>query len=197
MPQPGPLARPDAQINPMMPKLHPSLMIADVLIEPVGPPDLDRILEIAKASFSTPWTRQMFEAELTGNPFAHLVGARQPAGAPDDGCPKPLVGYLCFWLVFEEVRLMDLAVDPPARRRGVAQALVSYAIRYGIRRGATRAVLEVRASNEAALSLYRRFGFRRVALRAKYYSNPTEDAILMELAPLVNSPEDGRSGSLI
>jgi ribosomal-protein-alanine N-acetyltransferase len=160
---------------------------AGLMIEPAVATDLDDIVRIAQASFSIPWIRKMFEVELTGNPFAHLVVARPiHEGGRMSQVWLP-VGYLCFWLVFEELRLMDLAVDPAERRRGVARALVGYALRLGYERGATRTLLEVRASNEAARSLYERFGFRRVARRANYYSNPTEDAILMELAPLVNS----------
>lgn len=150
-------------------------MIGEVVIEPAGLADVDGILGIAQASFGTPWTRKMFEAELSGNPFAHLLAARRRTD---------LLGYLCFWLVFEELRLMDLAVTPAARRRGVGRALVSEALRFAQNCGAIRAVLEVRASNEAARLLYAGFGFRRVARRTDYYSHPTEDAILMELTPL-------------
>ena len=159
-------------------------MAADVTIEPATAQDLDRILLIAGESFATPWTRKMFEAELTGNPFAHLVAAyaRRQGQGDEVRQGTDLVGYLCFWLVFEELRLMDLAVDPAARRRGLARTLVSYALRFGQDRGAVRAVLEVRASNQPAHSLYEQFAFRKLALRENYYSHPTEDAILMELA---------------
>lgn len=172
-------------------------MTDDVVIEPVTVEDLDRVLQIARMSFSTPWTRTMFEVELTGNPFAHLVAVRPRVEGAAGGGGRVLLGYLCFWLVFEELRLMDLAVDPAARRRGLARALVVHALRDGAGRGAGRAVLEVRASNAAASALYRQLGFRRVALRAGYYSNPTEDAVLMELASLADFLGSGGGGSLI
>lgn len=79
---------------------------------------------------------------------------------------------------------MNLAVLAPFRRRGVASKLVCTAIRAGVERGANRAMLEVRASNQEARALYERLGFRRTAIRARYYVKPEEDAVLMELAPL-------------
>jgi ribosomal-protein-alanine N-acetyltransferase len=138
--------------------------------------DLDRILAIERASFSTPWTRKMFEVELAQNPFGHLYVARPAGGDGESG----FVGYVCVWVVFEECRLMTLAVEPSARRRGYGRALLRHALALGLGRGATRALLEVRASNAAALKLYGQEGFRQVAVRARYYANPVEDAVLME-----------------
>lgn len=119
----------------------------------------------------------MFEVELRENPFGHLYVARTTDALCSDGRP---IGYVSFWVVFEEFRLMTLAVDPPWRRRGVGRALLRGALDLGRKEGATRALLEVRASNTAALRLYEREGFRRVAVRPRYYANPVEDAVLME-----------------
>jgi ribosomal-protein-alanine N-acetyltransferase len=149
--------------------------------------DLDRIVEIAQVSFSSPWTRKMFEAELSGNPFASLVKARLRGGGVNREDPAAIVGYLCYWVVFEELRLMDLAVDPVARRRGVARSLVNHALRSALASGSIKAMLEVRASNQPAQALYEQFGFRCITRRASYYSHPTEDAVLMELSPLAPS----------
>lgn len=123
----------------------------------------------------------MLAAELSGNQFAHFLVAK---------CPDPLsgslalAGYFCFWVVFEEVRLMNLAVLSPFRRQGIATKLVCTALQTGMERGATRAMLEVRVSNHEAQTLYHRLGFRQTATRARYYVNPEEDAVLMEMAPL-------------
>jgi ribosomal-protein-alanine N-acetyltransferase len=70
------------------------------------------------------------------------------------------------------------------RHRGIAKSLVTTALETGLAQSAHRAVLEVRASNRAAQALYEGFGFRQVAVRSKYYSNPVEDAVLMELNPI-------------
>lgn len=146
-------------------------------LERATPQDLDQIVRIEQACFSTPWTRKMFEVELSENPFGHLYVVRPAAaGRPDGG----LIGYVCFWVVFEEFRLMTLAVDPTLRRQGFGRALLRGAMVLGRAEGATRALLEVRASNTAALRLYEQEGFRRVAVRSRYYVNPVEDAVLME-----------------
>ncbi|MGH7163907.1 MAG: ribosomal protein S18-alanine N-acetyltransferase, partial [Nitrospiraceae bacterium] len=118
--------------------------------------------------------------ELDGNPFGSLVTAR----AVRDGMDTALVGYICFWVVFEELRLMNLAVDPAARRQGVAAELVRHALAAARDRGALRAILEVRASNVPARRLYEQAGFRQIALRAKYYTHPVEDAVIMGMEPL-------------
>lgn len=133
----------------------------------------------------------MLEAELTGNQFAHFLVARDAAKATTaDGA---IVGSLCFWIVFEEVRLMNLAVAEDRRRQGIGAALVASALRTGLMQAATRAVLEVRASNRAALALYQRFGFSQVSIRPAYYSNPVEDAVLMEMEPIMIPAGSGRS----
>ena len=117
----------------------------------------------------------MLEAELQ-NPFSRLLTAR----LMPDGRTGEIVGYLCLWIVFEELRLMNLAVEAGSRRRGIAKALVLHALSLARDRGAERAVLEVRASNEAARRLYEGLGFRQVAVRARYYADPIEDAVLMQ-----------------
>ncbi|MEE8240212.1 MAG: ribosomal protein S18-alanine N-acetyltransferase [Nitrospirales bacterium] len=144
-----------------------------LIIEAAGPSDLDVILQIEQSSFSAPWSRKMMQAELDGNPFAFFTVGRKAEGLD-------LVGYICYWVVFEELRVMTLAVDQTARRQGIATVLVESMLGAARTRGARRAVLEVRASNEAALNLYNRFGFRQVGVRAGYYRQPVEDAIVME-----------------
>lgn len=158
----------------------------DFQIVPATPDMLPDILALEEACFSSPWTRKMLEAELTNNQFAHFLVARQRDESGRQTEPK-IIGYHCFWIVFEELRLMNLAVQESMRRRGVGEALVTEALRLGLEQAATRAVLEVRASNDPAGSLYARLGFVQVGRRPRYYTNPIEDALLMELHPLVIS----------
>jgi [ribosomal protein S18]-alanine N-acetyltransferase len=160
-------------------------------VEPATAESLSDILAIEEACFSAPWTRKMFEAELSGNPFAHFLLARLARGAETE--LGLVVGYLCYWIVFEEVRLMNLAVIESMRHRGIAKSLVMTALQTGLSQSAHRAVLEVRASNEAGKSLYHSLGFRHIAVRPKYYNNPVEDAVLMELDPIVLHSGAGRS----
>ena len=151
--------------------------VAGLLIERATARDLDRSLRIEQDSFSVPWTRKMFEVELTQNPFGHLYVAR-PAEPSDPS--SDFVGYVCFWVVFDELRLMTLAVEPSRRRQGIGRALLHQALALGRTQGATRAQLEVRASNGAAVRMYEESGFHRTAVRTRYYTNPVEDAVLME-----------------
>jgi len=156
------------------------------VIEPATVEALPDILKIEEACFSAPWTRKMLEAELSGNPFAHFILAKRvPQGETGS---VSVVGYLCFWVVFEEVRLMNLAVIESMRHKGIARALVTEALEVGAGQAAIRAVLEVRASNQAAHTLYRGLGFRDVTTRPKYYNHPIEDALLMQLEPIVSEP---------
>lgn len=150
----------------------------DLLIEPAGIPDLEEVLAIEEASFSAPWTETMMRAEIEGNPFARFLLARRRSD-------RRLEGYVCYWVVFDELRLLNLAVAPRARRLGIGRALVRRALAEGRARGCARVLLEVRASNAPALALYDQFGLRRLGVRKRYYSNPTEDAILMELSLVV------------
>jgi ribosomal-protein-alanine N-acetyltransferase len=158
--------------------------MAEWVIEPATVEALPDILKIEEACFSAPWTRKMLEAELSGNPFANFLVAKQIL-LGEVGSVS-IIGYLCFWVVFEEVRLMNLAVIESMQHKGIARALVTQALEVGLAQAAMRAVLEVRASNHAAHALYRRLGFRDVTTRPMYYTNPIEDALLMELDPIVS-----------
>ena len=158
------------------------MKIEEWSIEPATVEALPDILQIEEACFSSPWTRKMLEAELGGNSFAHFLLAKQVT--PGESGAVSIIGYICFWVVFEEVRLMNLAVIESMRHKGIARALVSRALELGAAQTASRALLEVRASNHAAHALYRSLGFRDVSIRPTYYSNPIEDALLMELDPI-------------
>jgi ribosomal-protein-alanine N-acetyltransferase len=152
-----------------------------VWIEPAAQTDLDAIVRIEEACFSAPWTRKMLEAELIGNQFSCFLIAKL---APDESTGPRIVGYVNFWVVFEELRIMNLAVAPSTRRQGIGRRLVSRALEIGCDRSASKGLLEVRASNHAARGLYRELGFEEVSLRSRYYTNPIEDAVLMESAPI-------------
>ncbi|MBI3609056.1 MAG: ribosomal protein S18-alanine N-acetyltransferase [Nitrospirae bacterium] len=132
--------------------------------------DLDEVLAIERTSFSNPWTEGMFLAELRENPFAQfLITVRDGA----------IIGYAGGWLIVDELHLLNLAVHPDFRRRGVADQLVDRLFRCGGGR-ITKASLEVRRSNGAAIALYERFGFHSVGVRPRYYMDPSEDALVME-----------------
>jgi ribosomal-protein-alanine N-acetyltransferase len=147
-----------------------------LLIEPMQPEDLPEVMAIEVASYPLPWTQEMFENELARGNLSEVLIAR----LADAGSPPPLAGYICVWVVGDELHINNVAVDPRFRRRGVAAALLRTALEHGRSRGARRAFLEVRASNAAAQALYRGFGFEVEGIRKRYYTHPVEDAVVMK-----------------
>lgn len=171
-------------------------MFSEFEIVPATPDMLPDIFALEEACFSSPWTRKMLEGELMGNQFAHFLVA-MCHGQSKTKTESTIIGYHCFWIVFEELRLMNLAVQESMRRMGVGGALVTEALRLGLEQAATRAVLEVRASNDPARSLYTRIGFVQMGCRPRYYANPIEDAVLMEMNPLVGLNGQQRDKSFV
>jgi ribosomal-protein-alanine N-acetyltransferase len=133
--------------------------------------DLDAVLGIETESFTSPWTREMYLAELqnVGVSFCYL--ARDEQGI--------VVGFCSFWRVVDELHVNNLAVLPAYRRRGIGTSLLLSVLGEGARLGARRATLEVRRSNEAARRLYERLGFSTAGVRRAYYTNPIEDALVL------------------
>jgi len=148
-----------------------------VRLIPMQEGDLDAVLALEEVSFPQPWTRKMFLGELQGNVFAVNLIAR--AGDGSGATEGTLLGYVMFWVVFEELHLMNLAVRPEARRQGLGADLVRHALAVGADRGVRTALLEVRASNRPALAMYERLGFVRRGVRRGYYEHPREDAVIM------------------
>lgn len=141
-------------------------------IEPVTSPDqIDAVLAIEEASFTNPWTRVMYLAELENTGVSFCFTAKDATGR--------VVGFCSFWRVLDELHINNLAVLPEVRRTGAGTALLTYVLDYGAGLGARRATLEVRRSNEAARLLYERFGFTVAGVRHGYYTKPVEDALVL------------------
>jgi [ribosomal protein S18]-alanine N-acetyltransferase len=136
--------------------------------------DLPGIIEIERLAFDNPWSRDSFVRELS-LPFSRLIVA---SNSPDGD--ERLVGFLCRWLVADECHILNVAVHPRMRRKGIADQLMCNALAEAKARKAQVVSLEVRRSNLAARSLYRKFDFEERRLRRNYYG-PGEDAIVMEL----------------
>jgi ribosomal-protein-alanine N-acetyltransferase len=109
--------------------------------------------------------------------FANAKSTILIAGPPP---PEPWEtwGFVIFWVVADEMHLLNLAVHPAHRRRGISRALLTAAMEQARSRGAAVVWLEVRPSNQAALTLYRSFGFEEVGVRRNYYTDNGEDALI-------------------
>jgi [ribosomal protein S18]-alanine N-acetyltransferase len=137
--------------------------------------DIDQVLAIEQASFSMPWSRNLFLSEFRSPLVSTLLVAR--AGGP----ARFVIGYLVFWLVADEMHILNLAALPELRRKGIARELVLAGLKRAFLKGAKRAFLEVRASNAAAQKLYSNLGFSGISVRRDYYDLPVEDAVIMML----------------
>ena len=133
--------------------------------------DIEQVMAVEHASFTNPWTREMYLAELKNEGVSFFYGARD--------AQSRIVGFCSFWRVVDELHINNLAVAPAYRRMGVASALLSRVLEVGGRLGLRRALLEVRRSNDAARELYERFGFSILNVRRQYYTHPDEDAIIL------------------
>lgn len=128
------------------------------------------LMKIEKASFAAPWTENMF-ADEANNSISCLWGLYLQ--------PETFIGYLCCWLLTDEIQLMKIATSPEYRRQGFGKYLLTKLLEYGLSKNIKSIWLEVRESNIAARSLYRSCSFKDVGNRPGYYNNPKEDAILM------------------
>ena len=145
-----------------------------------SPSQIDDVIAIEEASFTNPWTRQMYLAELERPGLSFCYLARNP--------DHQVVGFCSFWRVVDELHINNLAVIPEQRRAGIATTLLRYVLAEGARLGAVRATLEVRKSNEPARLLYERMGFSVAGVRRAYYTKPVEDAIILWREGLENLP---------
>lgn len=140
--------------------------------------DLARLVEIERSAHAHPWSEAQLRREL-GMAYSTILCA-EPAGGGGEGA-GPLDAFIVYWVVHDELHVLDVATAPEARRRGLARALMLAALEDGARRGAARALLEVRRSNVPAIALYRALGFLHDTVRRRYYQDG-EDAVLMSLA---------------
>jgi ribosomal-protein-alanine N-acetyltransferase len=142
------------------------------IIEPLSSPsEIEDVLAIEHASFTNPWTRDMYLAELENEGVSYCYLART--------VDRQVAAFCSFWRVLDELHINNLAVRPEFRREGAATALLTRVLGDAVRLGAARATLEVRRSNEPARMLYDRFGFAVAGVRRAYYTKPVEDAIVL------------------
>lgn len=138
--------------------------------------DLAAIETIERLSYRTPWSRSMFAGELA-KPSSVCLGAY-------DADTGVLVGYAIVSRYVDAWHVMNLAVDPSQRRRGVGMALLERLFEATAGDGRRGYTLEVRVSNNAAIRLYERAGFQARGIRRGYYTDNREDAIIMWRNPV-------------
>jgi len=135
------------------------------------PAFLHRILEIEELSFPSPWSLNALRSEIE-NPVSHLWALKMGGF---------LSGYICFWVIDSEIQLINLAVHPHDRGKGLGHYLLTRMIETGLSKGIQHIWLEVRPSNVVARKLYERLGFQEAYRRPGYYPDTREDAIVMSL----------------
>ena len=146
-------------------------MDAHYRIRPADPADAASLSVLERRCFSDPWSADGFREALTMSVCFGLVAA----GGRD------IRGYFLARVVDGEAEILNLAVDPDLRRRGIGQALLKAGLDEFLYRGAREAYLEVRESNLAAQTMYLASGFRVAGARQRYYRQPVENALVYRL----------------
>lgn len=174
-----------------------NLYPAEISIEQMTLQDLPDVLAIERASFPIPFTEHLFRMELNldvANLFVarlRVSGGRFPAAANGENSDAQMggsggersspLGYIDYWKVQDEIHLITIAVHPDWRHLSIGSRMLTHMIEDSRARGGKQATLDVRPSNTAAIALYRKFGFREVGVRKRYYQDNGEDALVMAL----------------
>jgi ribosomal-protein-alanine N-acetyltransferase len=146
-------------------------MAAKLTVEPMTEADVGAVVRIEAASNPSPWSEGSFRGELS-NRQAHYLVAKLSG---------KVVAYCGCWDVIDEAHITNVAVDPEHRGEGIGRRLMVETLRAARDRGITCSTLEVRASNAIAIKLYEDLGYVRSAVRTRYYSPGSEDAVVMWL----------------
>ena len=141
-------------------------------VKPFSDEHVNPAAGIEAAVFSEPW-----RARALDDIFVHSDTVSALACETEDGFLAAYGGIEC---VLDEANIVNIATSPAYRRRGCATAVMSGLLLIASEKGCRRVTLEVREHNEAAQALYRSFGFEAVGVRKRFYSLPTEDALVME-----------------
>ncbi len=143
--------------------------VGEIRIATATPEDLDRIMAIERTSFAAPWTTESIAEEIA-RPWSIFRVLRN---GEDHLC-----AYLNFWVVYDELHILNIATSPDHRRRGYARVLMEELLEEAQRNAIERIVLEVRRTNAGARDLYESLDFTRIGVRPEYYGDSGEDAIV-------------------
>lgn len=142
----------------------------EIIIRRMREKDLDRIMEVEKGAFTTPWSRESFLLEITKNQLARYLIAEV------DGL---VVGYGGIWLILDEGHITNIAVDKEYRRLGIGKRILEELIGLCKECNIVAMTLEVRQNNEPAKNLYKEYEFIEYGIRPNYYADVKQDAIVM------------------
>jgi ribosomal-protein-alanine N-acetyltransferase len=146
-------------------------MYQDVTLRAVRPEEIPQVLAVENAAFDDPWPVEVFEAELRHS-WSHCIVIEERE-------TTSLLGHAVFWVVADEVHLLNLAVHPDARSRKLGRMLLGEVLQAARLQRARFITVEVRSSNSIARSLYESAGFKQVGVRPRYYASDGEDAVIM------------------
>ena len=138
-------------------------------IVPMDRSHIEQIAALERECFSTPWSEAMLTEVLFDSQASFIVAESEDGG---------VLGYAGLQVVLDEGYIDNIAVEPNARRHGVADELLDVFCRFG-EANLAFLTLEVRSSNAPAIALYRKHGFEEAGRRKNYYTKPTEDAVIM------------------
>jgi ribosomal-protein-alanine N-acetyltransferase len=143
----------------------------EILLRKMQATDINDVMQIELVSFTTPWSENAFLKEL------HKLYSLTKVAVLED----KVIGYICANYIMDEGHILNLAVHPKFRRRGIGTKLVEDALNELMENYCRYLYLEVRVSNLEARKFYENLGFKVVGTRRKYYASPNEDAYLMML----------------
>lgn len=146
-------------------------------VRPMTMQDLQPVQAIDRLSFSLPWPESAFSYELTQSDHSRNFVVEEYL----EDVPPQVVAIAVVWVIVDEAHIATIAVHPGWRGRGLGKRLLEHILSEMKRNGMQTALLEVRAGNQVALQMYRRFGFEVVGRRPRYYKDNQEDALLMTL----------------
>ena len=181
-------------------------------IRPLRADDIPQVMDIERESFPSMWPQTTYQRELKNKLARYLViyepaedGASEAAriapggvgglvrrfvgGLPARSASRDrILGLVGVWCMVGEGHIVTIAVRSEARRQGIGELLLVAALEAAAEAGQEAVTLEYRISSDAARALYEKYGFAKVGVRARYYSDNQEDAVLMTTPPLASSP---------
>ena len=158
------------------------------LLRPATESDLSDVVRIERSCFADPWSEESFRRLLVGHPAIFQVLVLPPENR--------VAGYVIAFAIGGDGELLNVAVEPPRRGKGLAGQMVDAVLIEMARLGVRAAFLEVRESNRAALGLYQSRGFKEIGRRKNYYRRPVEDALVMRrILEVAEDGEERRAGS--